>query len=80
MAIINMQIKIYTLPLLVTNVCFHSQVLLIMVHHAMTAQSSAHTQNHLWVLNKLITVVKTLQQQGFKFKHIVCTFYIKFQL
>ena len=44
-----------------------------MVHSAMTTQLSAQTQNHLWVLNKLITVVQTLQQQGFKLKNILLT-------
>ena len=40
MATINMQIKIYTLPYLLTNAKSHSQVLYIMVDSAMTTQLS----------------------------------------
>ena len=37
-----------------------------MVHPVMTAQSSAHTQNYLWALNKLITVSKHHNSRDFK--------------
>ena len=40
MATINMQIKIYILPYLLTNAKSHSQVLYVMVDSAMTAQLS----------------------------------------
>ena len=40
MATINMQIKIYTLPYLLTNAKSHSQVLYVMVDSAMTTWSS----------------------------------------
>ena len=40
MATINMQIKIYTLPYLLTNAMSHSQVLYVMVDSAMTTQFS----------------------------------------
>ena len=40
MATINMQIKIYTLPYLLTNAKSHSQVLYMMVDSAMTTQLS----------------------------------------
>ena len=40
MATINMQIKIYTLPYLLTNAKSHSQVLYVMVDSAMTTQLS----------------------------------------
>ena len=40
MATINMQIKIYTLPYLLTNAKSHSQVLYVMVDSATTTQLS----------------------------------------
>ena len=40
MATINIQIKIYTLPSLLTNAKSHSQVLYVMVDSAMTTQLS----------------------------------------
>ena len=40
MATIHMQIKIYTLPYLLTNAKFHSQMLYVMVDSAMTTQLS----------------------------------------
>ena len=40
MAAINMQIKIYTLPYVLTNAKFHSQVLYVMVDSVMTTQLS----------------------------------------
>ena len=40
MATINMQIKIYTLPYLLTNAKSHSQVLYVMVDSEMTTQLS----------------------------------------
>ena len=45
-----------------------------MVHPATTAQSSACTQNHLWVLHKLITVSKHHNSRDLKLKilHTQC--------
>ena len=40
MATIHMQIKIYTLPYLLTNAKSHSQVLYVMVDSVMTTQLS----------------------------------------
>ena len=40
MATINMQIKIYTLPYLLTNAKSHSQVLYVIVDSVMTTQLS----------------------------------------
>ena len=40
MATINMQIKIYTLPYLLTNAKFHSQVFYVMVDSVMATQLS----------------------------------------
>ena len=40
MATINIQIKIYTLPYLLTNAKSHSQVLYVMVDSVMTTQLS----------------------------------------
>ena len=45
-----------------------------MVHPAMTAQSSAHTQDYLWALNKLITASKHHNSRDLKFNilHTQC--------
>ena len=53
MATINMQIKIYTLPYLLTNADSHSQVLYVMVDSAMTTQSSGIHRTTLGCLQTL---------------------------
>ena len=40
MATLNMQIKVYTLPFLLTNAKSHSQVLYVMVDSVMTTELS----------------------------------------
>ena len=43
MATVNMQIKIYTLPYLLTNAKSHSQVLYVMVDSAMTTPKCSYS-------------------------------------
>ena len=37
----------------------------------MMTQSSAHTQNHLWAVSKLMTVFHTLNSRDLNLKYIV---------
>ena len=59
MATINMQIKIYTFPFLLTNAKSHSQVLYVMVDSTMTTQLSDVHRTTL-AIYKLDTVVSTM--------------------
>ena len=54
-------------------------MLLIMVQPVMTAQSSVHTQDHLWALNKPITASKHYNSKDFKF-NILCAEHVLIQI